>query len=106
MTYLALLTLLPAPTNAPWFSRGLDPTGLLSGPAEEGGAASSFAPHPDTSAAKALATSQRKRKRPLPLRQAAIDSSRMLAYLPHESHVGQPGCLLPHIPGAVYERGS
>lgn len=106
MTYLALFTRPLAPTNAPRLERGLAPTGLLLDPDEdEGGGPPSPVPHPDTSAAKALAMSQRKRPRPVPVQRRAIDSSRMLAYLPREGHVEQPGCLLPHIPGGVYAGG-
>jgi hypothetical protein len=106
MTYFALFTRPLVPTNAPRLERALDPTGLLLGPAEdEGGGAPSPVPQPDTSAAKALAMSQRKRTRPLPERLGAIDSSRMLAYLPREGHGEQPGCLLLNIPGSVYPRG-
>jgi hypothetical protein len=106
MTYLALFSLPLVPTNAPRLTRGLCPSGLLLGPAEDdGGGPPSPVPHPDTSAAKALTRTQPKRTRPLPAAPGAIDSSRMLAYLPREEHGEQPGCLLPHIPGNVYAPG-
>ena len=105
MTYFGLLTLPPALTNALWSERGLASTGLLVGP-RGGGDPSSWTPQPDTSAARALATSQRKWGRPLPSSRRGIDSTCMLAYYSLMVSRSSQEVYFLTMQGTMYQRGS